>query len=1215
MGKGNSRGGWVMAQSAAFRFPIQAQPFELRPYQTEAVADLRDSLKAGNKRVLLQAGTGCHAAGTSILLYSGRVKSVEDIVVGDRLMGPDSKPRTVSSLHRGRDEMFRVSPRSGGSQFVVNKRHLLSLKTTPGRAGIPRRIETVCLASWLTETKKFRHLRKLYRVPVEFERHGKVLPLEPYFLGLLLGDGSIIRNVSLNTPDPEIVAEVYRQGALHGLDVRVGVEPSLANSYFLSRGRNPKRRNMVIEKLAHLSIYGCSSGEKFIPHRYKTANRRDRLEILAGLLDTDGHMASAGFDYISKSQTLANDIAFVARSVGLKAHVRVCKKGIKASGFEGIYSRVSISGDCSIIPNRVERKKSPVRRQKKCPLVTGFEVESTGMGEYFGFEVDGDHLYLTADFTVHHNSGKTIVAADVIKRAVEKRSRVLFLAHRRELIDQCSDKLFRFGVHHGIIMAGRRLDLAEQVQVASIQTLWTRREVMELPEADLIVIDECFPAGTLIDGRPIESVKVGDRVWSFNHETGQPEKQEVTHKFKSRPSRFLLKVHLSTGKTLTCTPNHPIWNGHAYVPAVSLEPGDCVEELWNGHQAEEVRCLRDHLSTEELEPTNDAYVLAGVQSGPSLGQKESGGSQLQSLREGSRVQGVQTQSDITGGGERRQGSLLRRMREDHPAERQGEVGQMVGGLQPGACQPTDEGTEPDGRPACSQEDVRDATEDRAPAEGSGGQRSRAYGAAAEAGRSARMGYGGSCPDEDRKGERVPDALQDRHRQPYHENRDRGGRGESRRQGPAASGQEERAVLGAARVDRVEVFESGSNGRFGGLCPDGHVYNLEVDGNHNYFAEGILVHNCHRSLSKTYRKLIERYPAAVLLGLTATPCRTDGKGLGNMYQDMVCAPSIAELTEQGYLVPVRYFAPTAPNLEGVQVRAGDYVEKQLAERMDKATLVGDVVEHWLKFGEDRQTVVFATNVRHSQHIAEKFQEAGVKAAHLDGETEKPEREHLLADLAQGRLRVLTNCEVLCEGWDSPTVSCCVLAKPTKSLGRYLQMAGRALRPAEGKSDCLLIDHAGAVLEHGFLDDPIPWALDEKGKVQDRIEEERKKGERLPVICEDCFTIYTGRKDCPSCGKEAPRPEPVEHAAGDLGEIKPTKRGGTTSEQLDWYQRLKGIQQSRNYKPGWLAHMFKARFGIWPDRWLMMQPSKRPTKEVRAWVNDAIKRYREQKGAAA
>ena len=107
-----------MAQSAAFRFPIQAQPFELRPYQTEAVADLRDSLKAGNKRVLLQAGTGCHAAGTSILLYSGRVKSVEDIVVGDRLMGPDSKPRTVSSLHRGRV----VSTAQGGpvaSEFVV----------------------------------------------------------------------------------------------------------------------------------------------------------------------------------------------------------------------------------------------------------------------------------------------------------------------------------------------------------------------------------------------------------------------------------------------------------------------------------------------------------------------------------------------------------------------------------------------------------------------------------------------------------------------------------------------------------------------------------------------------------------------------------------------------------------------------------------------------------------------------------------------------------------------------------------------------------------------------------------------------------------------------------------------------------------------------------------------------------------------------------------
>ena len=576
--------------TAAFRFPLQSQQFELRPYQVDAVGSLRDSLLAGNKRVLLQAGTGCHAAGTGILLYDGRFKSVEDIDVGDCLMGPDSKPRMVFRLHWGRDEMFRVSPRSGGSPFVISQGHLFSLKTTPRRAGLPRQIETVSLAMWLAGTKKFRHLRKLYRVPVEFEPHGKPLALEPYFLGLLLGDGSVIHGVSINTPDPEIVSEVYRQGALHGLDVRITIEPSQANSYFLSRGRNPKRRNTVMEKLAHLSIYGCSSGEKFIPHRYKTASRSDRLEVLAGLLDTDGHMSGAGFDYISKSRKLADDISFVSRSVGLKAHIQECRKSIKAIAFEGTYFRVSISGDCSIIPNRVERKKAPARRQKKCPLVTGFEVESIGRGEYFGFEIDGDHFYLTDDFTVHHNSGKTIVAADVIKKAVAKGSRVLFLAHRRELIDQCSDKLYRFGVHHGIIMAGWRLNLAEQVQVVSIQTLWTRREVMELPEADLIVVDECFPAGTLIDGRPIESVKVGDEIWSFNHEIGRPEKRAVTHKFKSVPSSLLLKIHLSTGKSLPApqttpfgmaalTYQLPTWNqgilSRSYVMS-QIKPKKCV---------------------------------------------------------------------------------------------------------------------------------------------------------------------------------------------------------------------------------------------------------------------------------------------------------------------------------------------------------------------------------------------------------------------------------------------------------------------------------------------------------------------------------------------------------------------------------------------------------------------------------------------------------------
>ncbi len=336
--------------------------------------------------------------------------------------------------------------------------------------------------------------------------------------------------------------------------------------------------------------------------------------------------------------------------------------------------------------------------------------------------------------------------------------------------------------------------------------------------------------------------------------------------------------------------------------------------------------------------------------------------------------------------------------------------------------------------------------------------------------------------------------------------------------------------------------------------------------------------------------------------------------------MICAPSIAELTEQGYLVPVRYFAPTTPNLEGVKLRAGDYVENQLAERMDKTELVGDVVEHWQKFGEDRQTVVFATNVRHSQHLAEKFQEAGVKAAHLDGETPKDEREHLLADLAAGRIRVLCNCQVLTEGCDSPAVSCCVLAKPTKSIGRYLRMAGRVLRPSEGKTDCLLIDHAGAVLEHGFLDDPIPWSLDEKGKVQERREKERK--ERLPIICEDCFTIYTGRKDCPSCGKEAPRPAPVEHTEGELGEIK-CREAGLPPEQIKVYRELKGFRQSRGYRWKWAEHSFCAwvsdhsegdQFDAYKFPTILRElPALPPGKAVRDWVCKRLREYAKQKRA--
>ena len=206
------------------------------------------------------------------------------------------------------------------------------------------------------------------------------------------------------------------------------------------------------------------------------------------------------------------------------------------------------------------------------------------------------------------------------------------------------------------------------------------------------------------------------------------------------------------------------------------------------------------------------------------------------------------------------------------------------------------------------------------------------------------------------------------------------------------------------------------------------------------ADLIVVDEAHHIRARSYRQIIEQYPDAILLGMTATPCRSDGRGLGNMFDCIVECPNIAELIEGGFLVPTMVYAPTQPDLKGVKIVRGDYAESQLAERMDQASLVGDIVTHWLRLAERRRTVVFATSVAHSAHLRDEFRAAGVWAEHIDGSTPVEERDAILAKLNSGAVELVCNCMVLTEGWDQPAVSCLVLARPTKSMGLYRQMVG-------------------------------------------------------------------------------------------------------------------------------------------------------------------------------
>jgi DNA repair protein RadD len=386
------------------------------------------------------------------------------------------------------------------------------------------------------------------------------------------------------------------------------------------------------------------------------------------------------------------------------------------------------------------------------------------------------------------------------------------------------------------------------------------------------------------------------------------------------------------------------------------------------------------------------------------------------------------------------------------------------------------------------------------------------------------------------------------------------------------------------------------------------------------ADLLIIDEAHHCPANTYRKIIDAYPQAVLLGLTATPCRGDGRGLGGIFDTIIECPQVAELIEQKYLVRTRVFAPVDPDLKGVETRVGDYVESQLAERMDRANLVGDIISHWHRYGEKRKTVCFAVNVQHSLHIRDEFIKSGVSAAHVDGTMPKTERDAVLARLASGDISIIANCMVLTEGWDMPEVSCCILARPTRKMGLFRQMVGRVLRPAPGKVNAIVLDHSGAVFRHGFVEDRVEWTLDPEKRAASPTHAprlERGYCSRL-LECSSCGSMRVAGEACQHCGFLPQRPaKAVVFADGDLALVDRQRRAAQAisdpNERMRWHGMLTHIAGERGYKAGWISHKFREKFGIWPAT-RSAQPMQ-PTPEVLSWVRSRNIAYAKAKEQAA
>lgn len=344
---------------------------------------------------------------------------------------------------------------------------------------------------------------------------------------------------------------------------------------------------------------------------------------------------------------------------------------------------------------------------------------------------------------------------------------------------------------------------------------------------------------------------------------------------------------------------------------------------------------------------------------------------------------------------------------------------------------------------------------------------------------------------------------------------------------------------------------------------------------------VIIDEAHRSLARSYVSLLEVYPDAIFLGLTATPCRGDGRGLGEFYEHLEIVASGSMLMQQGWIVePTVWSVPMdrIPDLSGVRRKDGDFDEEQLAAVMDKQTLVGDIVDHWERRASGIRTIAFAVGIQHSKHIVSRFLERGIPAEHVDGTMPAEQRDPIFRRLESGETLILSNCDVCVEGLDAPWVKCIIAARPTESPVVHPQQIGRALRPWQGQP-AIVLDHAGNMMRLGFPWQDREWTLEAKKK--------RSKSSSAPSCktCECLAVIPSACRVCPMCGHEfsttAGERTGPEEREGELVQIPRSIAAGPDLRAqwdalVDRWNRENGTRNCPR-QPGWIWHEFRQRTG--------------------------------------
>ena len=344
---------------------------------------------------------------------------------------------------------------------------------------------------------------------------------------------------------------------------------------------------------------------------------------------------------------------------------------------------------------------------------------------------------------------------------------------------------------------------------------------------------------------------------------------------------------------------------------------------------------------------------------------------------------------------------------------------------------------------------------------------------------------------------------------------------------------------------------------------------------------LMIDEFHHGLAESYRQIILRFPKAKILGLTATPQRLDGRGLGAICEELVIGPTVKELIARGFLCqPIYYAPPTALDMSGVASRCGDFSRAETERRVDRPVITGSAVEHYQKICPGVPAVAFCATVKHAEHVRDQFIAAGIASATIDGKLSDDDRADRVEALTTGRIKVLTSVDVISEGFDLPKMTAAILLRPTESLSLHLQQLGRPLRPFEGKANAIIMDHVGNCMRHGLAEEAREWSLEGKtGK--------RKNAAAIQEVlstCPQCNAVHVSAPACPQCGHVYP--VKARNVAEVDGTLQALTMQAIMAERAKVQKRvevgraqtraeLEAIAKTRGYSAKWVPMMLSLR----------------------------------------